>query len=40
MQPALGFYFLSFGTHLENYKDSDLRKEVVQRLKEISPDVA
>lgn len=28
--------FLSFGTHLENYKDADLRKEVIQRIKELT----
>lgn len=32
-------YFLSFGTHLENYKDANLRREIIQRLKEVSSEV-
>jgi len=31
--------FLCFGTHIDNYKDSELKEEVKQRIKDIDPQV-
>ena len=31
--------FLCFGTHIENYKDSELKELVKRRIKEIAPEV-
>ena len=31
--------FLCFGTHIENYKDSELKKLVKKRIRELDPDV-
>ena len=31
--------FLCFGTHIENYKDSKLKKLVKKRIRELDPDV-
>ena len=31
--------FLCFGTHIENYKDSELRELVKKRIKELDPEV-
>lgn len=30
--------FLCFGTHIENYKDNELKEEIKQRIKEIYPE--
>lgn len=31
--------FLCFGTHIDNYKDSELKETVKQRIKDLDPDV-
>lgn len=31
--------FLCFGTHIENYKDSQLKELVKKRIRELDPDV-
>jgi hypothetical protein len=31
--------FLCFGTHIENYKDNELKELVKRRIKELDPDV-
>ena len=31
--------FLCFGTHIDNYKDSELKEMVKQRIKDLDPDV-
>lgn len=31
--------FLCFGSHINNYKDSQLKNEVKQRIKEINPNI-